>query len=181
MQNPSDKIRDDVMALVLNGIITTRKNDRERVMEARSAVGINKDFIIDETINIQGVCCIGGEKDPTQVRGKPDWENVCLFLLSNADTSAKRKASKMLEDTKLGSKVDIDTLTLSKHATNVRESMREVVEHRPSSPTVNIRCGWSRVEDTVATQTFTVDEKVVSGDIDVDISTGEIASQAKNA
>jgi hypothetical protein len=169
MQNPSDKIRDDVMALVLNGIITTRKNDRDMVMEARGAVGIDKDFIIDEVINIQGVCCIGGEKEPTPVRGKPDWQNVCLFLLSNADTSAKRKASKMLEDTKLGSKVEIDTLTLSKHATDVRESMREVVEYRPSSPTVNIRCGWSRVTDDavadsekVATKTRTVDSAVIN-------------------
>jgi hypothetical protein len=42
------------------------------------------------------------------------------------------------------------------------------VEYRPSSPTVNIRCGWSRVTDDavvdsekIASETITVDPAVI--------------------
>tara|TARA_Y100000034_G_C6896059_1_gene413129 strand:+ start:2384 stop:2896 length:513 start_codon:yes stop_codon:yes gene_type:complete len=170
MQTPPSNVRNDVLALVLNGIVTTRKNDRDRISEAKNNVGTDHDYMIDEMIHVVGTCCIGGDKAATPVKARPDWRAVCMFLLNKADTPTKRKASKMLNDTKYGEKVDIDALNLSQYALDTIEKMNEIVDHRHSSPTVNVRCGWSVVENLVPA------EDVATKTVTVDVATGEVNS-----
>jgi hypothetical protein len=74
----------------------------------------------------------------------------------------------MLNDTKYGEKVDIDALNLSKYTLETMEKMNEVVDHRHSSPTVNVRCGWSVVEN------FVPDEAMETETVTVDVATGEV-------
>ncbi len=155
MQKPENDILRHVMCLVMNGIVTTRKGDRDMIKEAKQIVGTGQDFIIDRLVRIKGTCCISDKKAPSSIKANPDWKSVCLMLIDNIEPCGIRtKANQMLEDTKTGTKVDFDSLNLSKFGLSVNDSMNEVIGERQSSPTVNVRCGWKLV-DTADTANIT--------------------------
>ena len=163
MQKLSPELLEIVMPLVMNGIITTRKADRELIANCKAKVGTDKDFMVDETVQITGTCCISGEKAPIGVKGNPDWKSGFLFLIDNIEAGTLRtKAKKMLEDTIMGEKMDFDKLNLGKYALGILDKMNEVVKEREVSPTVNVRCGWSVVDSNEA---IPVDKIDVASDV----------------
>jgi hypothetical protein len=176
MQQLSKELRESVMPLVMNNIITTRKADRELIAHCKEQVGSEQDFVIDELVKIIGTCCIGADKAPIGVKGSPDWKSVCLMLIDNIEAGTLRtKANKMLNDTIMGDKVDFDKLNLSKFGLDILDKMNEVVKEREVSPTVNVRCGWSVVDSDseMVVETLNVDGAKVE-EVNVDIGTGEV-------
>jgi hypothetical protein len=173
MQQLSKENREFVMPLVMNNIITTRKQDRELIAHCKEQVGYGKDYIIDELVKITGTCCVGAIKAPIGVKGNPDWKSVCMYLIDNIEAGSLRtEAKKMLTDTIMGDKVDFDKLNLSKFGLAILDRMNEVVKEREVSPTVNIRCGWSVVDGVENKAVDVID--VDGAKVNVDIGTSEV-------
>tara|TARA_Y100000034_G_scaffold129790_1_gene186931 strand:+ start:1015 stop:1521 length:507 start_codon:yes stop_codon:yes gene_type:complete len=139
-----------VMSLVMNNIITSGKEDRQKILNAREVIGADSKILIDALVNIKGLLSTSSHKKDSAVKARPDWESGFLFLIDNIEAGAIRtKAKKMIEDTVDGSKMDQDKLNLSNFALKIKSIKDEVIGYRKNLPSVTVRCETKILEDSV--------------------------------
>jgi hypothetical protein len=135
--------------LIVNGAITSSKDDKRIIAEARTAITANEKFAFTAFIKMVGSLDMGCEREDSVIKAKPDWESACLKLYGLATPYAKSEIRKILEDTKDGSKVDQSTLNLKECAIMLKDIKDEVVGYRPNSPLINVRCGYEILDETI--------------------------------